>query len=117
MSQPPSGGFFRLQPIEEAILMSHAFHQLYYHFIWTTHSRESLIERLWRIKGAASYRVNHELRPRFKLRWQEGYGVLTLRRDEVQQVGRYIDEQEEHQDGACVDECMVHHQSQTVALG
>ena len=76
--------------------MSHAFHQLYYHFIWTTHSRESLIERLWRIKGAASYRVNHELRPRFKLRWQEGYGVLTLRRDEVEQVGRYIDEQEEH---------------------
>ena len=28
--------------------MPHAFHQLYYHFVWATHSRESLIDRAWR---------------------------------------------------------------------
>lgn len=31
-----------------------------------------------------------------KLRWQEGYGVLSLRRDEVKSVVRYIDTQESH---------------------
>ena len=28
--------------------MSHVFHQLYYHFVWATHSRQPLIDRLWR---------------------------------------------------------------------
>jgi hypothetical protein len=28
--------------------MSHVFHQLFYHFTWATHSREPLIDRLWR---------------------------------------------------------------------
>jgi putative transposase len=28
--------------------MSHVFHQLYYHFIWATQSREPLIDRSWR---------------------------------------------------------------------
>lgn len=122
--------------------MPHTFHQLYFHFIWATHSREPLIDRKWRaefllllngevknrgglplrhnampdhvhllvrlrpttlisefigqIKGATSYRVNHELDPRFKLRWQEGYGVLSLRGGECAKVAHYIDCQEEH---------------------
>ncbi|MCP9494893.1 MAG: IS200/IS605 family transposase [Pyrinomonadaceae bacterium MAG19_C2-C3] len=122
--------------------MPHTFHQLYFHFIWATHSREPLIDRNWRpqflrllndevkirgglplrhnampdhvhllarlrpttlvsefigqVKGATSYRVNHELSPRFKLRWQEGYSVLSLRRDECEKVAHYIDAQEEH---------------------
>lgn len=122
--------------------MAHAFHQLYYHFIWGTHSREPLIDRAWRpqlleilnqevktrggspirhnampnhvhllvrlpptvllsefigqVKGATSFRVNKELQPNPKLRWQEGYGVLSLRQDEVKSVARYIDTQESH---------------------
>jgi hypothetical protein len=28
--------------------------------------------------------------------WQEGYGVLTLREDELEKVSRYIDNQETH---------------------
>jgi len=28
--------------------MSHVFHQLHYHFAWATHSREALIDRVWR---------------------------------------------------------------------
>jgi putative transposase len=122
--------------------MSHTFHQLYYHFVWATHSREPLIDRAWRpdllhivndevkirgglplrhnampdhvhlvvrlpptvlisefigrVKGATSFRVNRDLRPKFKLRWQEGYGVLSLRREELERVFHYVDNQEEH---------------------
>ena len=122
--------------------MGHAFHQLYYHFAWSTHSRAALIDREYRpellrivneeakkrggwpirhnsmpdhvhllvrlpptvkvsdfigqVKGAVSHRVNEEIRPSFKLKWQEGYGVLTLRKDEIEKVSRYIDNQETH---------------------
>ena len=122
--------------------MSHVFHQLYYHFAWATHSREQLIDRIWRphllevmneevttrggwpirhnampdhahllcrlpptvlvsdfvgqLNGATSFRVNKEIRPKFKLRWQEGYGVVSLGKDEVEKVSRYIDHQEDH---------------------
>ena len=122
--------------------MGHAFHQLYYHFVWATHSRVALIRRDYRpnllrivneetkkrggwpirhnampdhvhllvrlpptisasdfigqVKGATTRRVNEEVEPRFKLTWQEGYGVLTLRKDEVEKVSRYIDNQETH---------------------
>ena len=49
-----------------------------------------------RLKGATSFRVNKEIRPKFKLQWQEGYGVVSLRKDKVEKVTRYIDRQEEH---------------------
>ena len=48
------------------------------------------------LKGATSYRVNHEIQPQFALHWQEGYGVVTLRKDELDKVARYIDRQEQH---------------------
>jgi putative transposase len=122
--------------------VGHAFHQLYYHFAWSTHSRVALIRRdhrpellrivneeakkfggwpirhnampdhvhllvrlpptvcvsdfIGQVKGATSHRVNEEIRPSFRLMWQEGYGVLTLRKDEVEKVSRYIDDQEAH---------------------
>lgn len=122
--------------------MSHTYHQLYFHFIWGTHSRQPLVDRSWRpqllnilneevkkrggypirhnampdhvhllvrlppkiapaefigqVKGATSFRVNREINPKFKLSWQEGYGVLSLRKDELETVSRYIDRQEEH---------------------
>jgi hypothetical protein len=48
------------------------------------------------VKGATSHRVNEGLKPNFKLQWQEGYGVLTLRKDELDKVSHYIDNQETH---------------------
>ena len=48
------------------------------------------------LKGATSFRVNKDIHPKFKLRWQEGYGVLSLRKDEIAKVSLYIDRQEEH---------------------
>ena len=137
-----AASFRRLPTLEERKQMSHAFHQLYYHFAWATHSREPLIDRVWQpqlleilneevktrvgwpirhnampdhvhllsrlpptvlvsdfigqVKGATSFRVNKEIHPKFKLRWPEGYGALTLRKDEVEKVSRYIDRQEQH---------------------
>ena len=128
--------------------MSHTFHQLYFHFIWATHSREPLIDRAWRpellqiindevkirggltlrhnampdhvhlvgrlpptvlisdfigkVKGATSFRVNRQLKPKFKLQWQEGYGVLSLRQDDLEKVCQYVDHQEEHHRSAKV---------------
>jgi putative transposase len=48
------------------------------------------------VKGATAHRVNEEIKPGFKFTWQEGYGVLTLRKDELDKVSRYIDNQETH---------------------
>jgi REP element-mobilizing transposase RayT len=53
-------------------------------------------EYIGHVKGALAYRINKELKPQFKVQWQEGYGVLTLRKDEVESVSKYIDNQEEH---------------------
>jgi REP element-mobilizing transposase RayT len=53
-------------------------------------------ECIGQVKGASAFRVNREIQPKFKLSWQEGYGVLTLRKDEVPKVARYIDNQEAH---------------------
>jgi REP element-mobilizing transposase RayT len=55
-----------------------------------------IAEFIGQVKGATAFRVNHDIRPSFKLRWQEGYGVLTSRKDELEKVSRYIDNQEEH---------------------
>jgi hypothetical protein len=53
-------------------------------------------EFIGQVKGATSFRVNREIKPRFKLSWQDGYGALSLRKDELETVSRYIDRQEEH---------------------
>jgi putative transposase len=55
-----------------------------------------IAEFIGQLKGATSFRVNKEIKPRFKLKWQDGYGVLSLRKDEIVKVSRYIDRQEEH---------------------
>ena len=48
------------------------------------------------VKGATAHRVKEEIKPDYHLTWQEGYGALTLRKDEVGKVSRYIDDQESH---------------------
>jgi putative transposase len=122
--------------------VGHAFHQLYYHFVWATHGRRALIPRehrtsllriineeakqrggwpirhnampdhvnllvrlpptvkvsdyIGQVKGATAHRAKDEINFSYKLMWQEGYGALTLRKDELDKVSRYIDDQETH---------------------
>jgi putative transposase len=45
-----------------------------------------IAEFIGQLKGATSFRVNKEIQPRFKLRWQEGYGVLSYER---MRLGRF----------------------------
>ncbi len=52
-------------------------------------------EFIGEIKGATSYEHNHRFGARNFLKWQEGYGVVSLRADETEKVVRYIEEQEE----------------------
>jgi hypothetical protein len=41
-----------------------------------------------------TYRFNREARPRIRLSWQEGYGVVSVREGEVEKLCRYIDDQD-----------------------
>jgi len=141
--------------------MGHAFHQLYYHFTWSTYSRAAVIRRdqraallkivheeakklggepirhnampdhvhllvrlpptiaasdfIGRVKGATSHRYNEEVRPGIKLKWQEGYGALTLRKGELEKVSRYIDNQESHHSGGRVSELLESSESDEAA--
>jgi putative transposase len=53
--------------------VSHTFHQLYYHFAWSTSCREPLIERAWRprmleilneeVKARGGWPIRHNAMP------------------------------------------------------
>jgi putative transposase len=122
--------------------MGHAFHQLFFHFAWATHSRIGQIRRdhrpkilaiineeakkrggwplrhnampdhvhllvrlppsvkvsdfIGQVKGASAHRINEEIKPYFTIKWQEGYGVVSMRNGDLEKVSRYIDNQEIH---------------------
>ena len=78
------GGF----PIRHNAMPDHA------HLLCRLPPTVLLADFIGQLKGATSFRVNKEIRPKFKLHWQEGYGVLTLRKDEIEKGAR--DRQEEH---------------------
>jgi len=47
------------------------------------------------IKGVASHTHNHRFGARHHLKWQDGYGVVTVREAEADKVIRYIVNQQE----------------------
>ena len=77
-------------PIRHNVMPDHA------HLLCRLPPTVLIPEFIGQLKGATSFRINKEIRPRFKLHWQEGYGVLSLRKDELPKVSTYIDRQEEH---------------------
>jgi putative transposase len=48
------------------------------------------------IKGGSSHRIHHEIQPGYPVKWQQGYGVVSVRRGDLVTVTRYIENQEEH---------------------
>jgi putative transposase len=48
------------------------------------------------LKGASSHYINKESGLPATLYWQDGYGVITVRKAEVPKVARYIQRQKEH---------------------
>lgn len=49
-----------------------------------------------RLKGGSSHFINHVSGLDDMLYWQDGYGVITIRKDETQKVTNYIRNQKEH---------------------
>ena len=49
-----------------------------------------------RLKGASSHYINHLAGMSDLLYWQDGYGVVTLRKREIPVVAEYINRQKEH---------------------
>jgi putative transposase len=100
-------------------MLSHVFHQLYYHFVWATHNRLPLITD--QMRNSLVKWVEAEARNRggvpiscyampdhvhllvslpptacvseFIFAWQEGYGVITVRKAETPKIIRYIEDQ------------------------
>ena len=56
--------------------MTKVFHKLFYHAVWTTHLRQSLITE--------------------NFMWQDGVGVLSFGEKDIPSVLRYIRNQKEH---------------------
>lgn len=77
-------------PIRHKAMPDHA------HLLVRLRPSISISDFIGEVKGATAFQVNRKLNPKFKLRWQEGYGVVTLRKDELESVSHYIDNQEEH---------------------
>lgn len=48
------------------------------------------------LKGSSSFHINHLPDNRHQLNWQRGYGVVTLRKENLEQVVEYINRQKEH---------------------
>ena len=48
------------------------------------------------MKGATSFRVNREIQPSSNFNGKKGMGVVSLRKEEIEKVSRYIDRQEDH---------------------
>lgn len=49
-----------------------------------------------RLKGASSHYINHLPGISDLLYWQDGYGVVSLRKREIPVVARYVNRQKEH---------------------
>ena len=48
-----------------------------------------------KLKGASSYYINHEVRPK-ALEWQRGYGIVSFGTKDLKWVVEYIKNQKEH---------------------
>jgi putative transposase len=48
------------------------------------------------VKGASSFHVNHLPGNQYHLDWQRGYGAISLRQGDLQQVVDYINSQKTH---------------------
>ncbi len=75
------------------------------HVLFKLPTTFSVAEALKQMKGASSRWVNKNYYPSGKFEWQQGYGVFSVGRNEINRVRNYIYNQESHhQDRSFVDE-------------
>ena len=56
----------------------------------------SLSKFVGEVKGSSSFHINHLPGNKYTLDWQRGYGVVSFRKDNLEQVVEYIQRQKEH---------------------
>ena len=56
----------------------------------------SVAELVKRLKGSSAHLATHQLIPREFFKWQAGYGAVTVSPRHLDQVSRYIANQQEH---------------------
>ena len=66
------------------------------HVVASIPPRVAVAACLQQFKGASSYAVNSDLHHATRLRWQDGYGVLTLGESSLGRVIDYVRRQREH---------------------
>jgi putative transposase len=57
---------------------------------------QSLSDLMRLVKGDSSKWINKEKLTPFKFQWQEGYGAFTYSKSQIDQVVKYINNQQEH---------------------
>jgi len=66
------------------------------HLAVTIPPKHALAKVIGEIKGNSSHAVNHIIKPGFNFYWQEEYGILSFRENDLPAVVRYIQNQKRH---------------------
>lgn len=74
------------------------------HLVVSVPPKVALARFIGEVKGSSSHFANHELRLDGHVSWQEEYGVVSLREQDLPKVVRYVRDQQRH-----------HAQSDTIA--
>jgi putative transposase len=73
------------------------------HLLASLHPNISASQLVKDIKGSPSHLITHELAPDEFFKWQGGYGVFSVSKDDLQKVRAYIKNQKKHhQEGGLV---------------
>ena len=66
------------------------------HILFELHRTEALANVVMHVKKGTSRWLKEQSPDFAQFDWQEGYGVLPVRKDELVKVSHYIERQEEH---------------------
>jgi putative transposase len=66
------------------------------HLCLTIPPNISISKFIGQLKGASSHWVNHIVKPGGSFEWQEGYGIFTVSKENVELVKSYIQNQDRH---------------------
>ena len=66
------------------------------HVVLSIPPKLSLADCVRNLKGASAYAINHKNGNEAEIKWQEGYGALTLGERSLKTVKAYVTRQKEH---------------------
>jgi putative transposase len=83
---------------EEMSIRVHALNGMpdHVHLVCTLPTTLSIADTIERIKGSSSHFINQVIADETRIRWQEGYGALTLAKRDLKMIVAYVDNQKSH---------------------